>query len=152
MFTIGAHAVALVPGILGDYARAAYYCMTLRRCSVETRIMFGTIFALPEATVGREVSIGVYCVMGRARIGERTQIGSHVQILSGAAQHVRDPQGRLAEGVYRDVEIGPDCWIGAGALLMANVGAGATVAAGAIVVHPVAPGSTVAGNPARAIG
>jgi virginiamycin A acetyltransferase len=152
MFTIFAHAVALVPGIIGDYARAAYYSMTLDRCSVETRITFGTIFAHPEATVARLVSIGAYCVIGRARIGERTQIGSHVQILSGAGQHVRDPQGRLADGVYREVEIGADCWIGAGAILMANVGAGATVAAGAIVVHPVSPGSTVAGNPARVIG
>lgn len=152
IFTIFAQMVALLPGIPGDYARAAYYCMTLRRCSTETRIMFGTIFAHPGAWVGRLVTIGPYCVLGRAHIGERTLIASHVQILSGPGQHTRDSHGHLTEGVSTDVEIGPDCWIGAAAVLMANVGAGATVAAGAVVFHPVSPGATVAGNPARAIG
>ncbi|HEY1760881.1 MAG TPA: hypothetical protein VGG72_36260 [Bryobacteraceae bacterium] len=151
MFTIFAQAVALVPGIIGDYARAAYYNMTLRSCSTETRIMFGTIFAQPEATVARNVTIGAYCVMGRARIGERTLIASHVQILSGAGQHTRDAQGQLNPGNLTDVEIGPGCWIGASAVIMANVGAGATVAAGAVVFQPVPAGATVAGNPARMV-
>jgi acetyltransferase-like isoleucine patch superfamily enzyme len=151
MFTIFAQAVALAPGIPGDYARAAYYSMTLRHCSTETRIMFGTIFAHPEATVAKMVTIGAYCVMGRARIGERTLIASQVQILSGAGQHTRDGQQQLSEGKFTDVEIGAGCWIGASAIIMANVGEGATVAAGAVVFQPVAPGATVAGNPARMV-
>jgi acetyltransferase-like isoleucine patch superfamily enzyme len=151
IFTMFSHTLALAPGILGDYARAAYYSMTLHHCSTETRIMFGTFFAHPEATVARKVTIGAYCVLGRARIGEGTLIASQVQILSGAAQHSRDGQQQLGDGKFTDVQIGAGCWIGASAIIMANVGAGATVAAGAVVFHPVLPGATVAGNPARMV-
>jgi virginiamycin A acetyltransferase len=151
MYTVFAHTVALVPGIVGDYARAAYYSLTLRKCSIETRIMFGTIFAHPEATVAKHVSIGPYCVLGRAHIGERTLIASQVQILSGAGQHTRNELGQLNDGGFADVKIGSDCWIGASAILMASVGNGATVAAGAVVFHPVSAGATVVGNPARVV-
>jgi virginiamycin A acetyltransferase len=52
-----------------------------------------------------------------------------------------------------DTVIGPDCWIGHGALILpgARLGAGVIVGAGAVVRGEVAPYSVVAGNPARVL-
>jgi acetyltransferase-like isoleucine patch superfamily enzyme len=49
------------------------------------------------------------------------------------------------------IDIGQDCWIGAGAIVMAPVGAGTTIGAGAVVVQTVEPGVVAVGNPARVI-
>ncbi|MBV8842503.1 MAG: acyltransferase [Bryobacterales bacterium] len=152
VFRLFAQAFALGPGVIGDYARAAYYSMTLRRCSLDTRIAFGTYFVYPEAVVEPSVAIGAYCILGHVRIGRHTQIASHVQVLSGTRQHVRGADGVLRDGMYTPVNIGAECWIGASALIAADVGEGVTVAAGAVVLQPVPAGISVAGNPARPIG
>ena len=149
-----AQGCALVPGIVGDYLRIAYYKLTLLECALESRIQFGSFFAHPQARVGRGVYIGSYCVLGRTAIGDRTQIASTVQILSGRYQHGRDAGGRILGsegGVFEQVNIGADCWIGAAAIVMANVGAGSTVGAGSIVTRPVPPASIAMGNPARVV-
>src|SRR5271163_3035665 len=78
MFTIFSQLLALGPGLPGDYLRSAYYKLTLRECSIDTRISFGTYFVRRESAVGRLVAIGGYCVIGGAMIGPGTQIGSHV--------------------------------------------------------------------------
>ena len=90
-----AHLYALVPGIVGDFLRAAFYRLTLRECSIDTVIAFGTFFSRRDACVSHNVCIGSYCVIGRARIGARTQIASHVEIPSGRYQHNRDGAGRF---------------------------------------------------------
>jgi acetyltransferase-like isoleucine patch superfamily enzyme len=153
-YALFAHLFALAPGIVGDYLRAAYYRLTLAQSSFSCRISFGTFFAHADARVGATVYIGSYCVIGKARIGDRTQIASGVQILSGARQHARDESGAISgaeHGAFTAVEIGADCWIGAAAIVMADVGAGSTIAAGAVVTRPIPPGSVAVGNPARVI-
>lgn len=150
-YTLFAHACALIPGIVGDYLRSAYYAMTLRSCSIDCQIGFGSYFSQRQATVGRGAGIGAYCVIGRANLGERCRIGSCVQILSGQHQHVRDVTGRLQPGELTEINIGADCWIGASAIIMADVGSGATIAAGAVVGLPVPAGTTASGNPARLV-
>jgi maltose O-acetyltransferase len=84
------------------------------------------------------------------RIGDKTQIGPHVQLL--AADHPRDAAARdagLENG--RPVTIGRNVWIGGGALILPGVTVGddAIVGAGAVVTRDVPAGATVAGNPAR---
>ncbi|QEL24201.1 chloramphenicol acetyltransferase [Bosea sp. F3-2] len=51
------------------------------------------------------------------------------------------------------VTIGPDVWIGHGAIVLAgrNIGTGAVIAGGAVVTKDVAPYTIVAGNPARPV-
>jgi acetyltransferase-like isoleucine patch superfamily enzyme len=147
-----AHCAALAPGVPGDYLRIAYYRLTLDSCSMASRIEFGSYFAHPGASVCARVYIGSYCVFGRVRIGERTQIASGVQILSGSHQHQRSAGGRIQgaeSGLFQTVTIGPDCWIGAGAIVMADVGARSTVGAGAVVTKPVPDGVVTVGIPAR---
>lgn len=154
MFSFAAQACATAPGLPGDYLRIAFYKLTLERCSLESRISFGSFFAHPSSVVGQAVYIGSHCVLGSCRIGDRTQVASHVQILSGRRQHPRDASGQIggaAEGEFQRADIGADCWIGAGAIIMAPVGARTTVGAGAVVVHPIEAGVVAVGNPARVI-
>ena len=153
VFTFFAHAYALGPGTVGDYLRVAYYVLTLRNCSWECQICFGSYFAHREATVGRFAGIGPYCVVGRVAIGERTKIGGMTQILSGSQQHARDSEGRLTSegGMFAEIVIGSDCWIGVSSVVAADIGSGASVAAGSVVLTPVPPGVVVAGNPAKKV-
>ncbi len=84
------------------------------------------------------------------RIGDRTQIGPGVQILT--ADHPRDPAlRRQMLECGRPISIGADVWIGAGALILPGVtiGDGAIIGAGSVVTRDVPVGATVVGNPAR---
>jgi len=151
-FVAGGQFFSLIPGIPGDYMRVAYYWMTLESCSLRCRISFGAFFSNARATVAEGVYIGPRCILGRARIGARTQIASQVQILSGARQHGRDEQGKTLgshTGAFRDVSIGQDAWIGAAAIVMADVGERVTIGAGSVVTKPVPDGVVAVGNPAR---
>jgi acetyltransferase-like isoleucine patch superfamily enzyme len=154
IFVMGGQAFSLMPGIPGDYLRVAYYWMTLESCSLRCRISFGTFFSNARATVEEGVYIGSGCVLGRARIGARTQIASQVQILSGSRQHARDEHGKTLgshTGKFSDVTIGKDSWIGAAAIVMTDVGERVTIGAGSVVTKPVPDGVVAAGNPARVL-
>ena len=154
IYLFWAQLFASLPGLPGDYFRIAYYHLTLEECSLDSRIQFGSFFAHPQTRVSRGVYIGSYCVLGRTSIGERTQIASTVQILSGSKQHGRDSEGRIEgseKGVFKSINIGADCWIGAAAIVMAPVGAGSTVGAGSVVTKALPPGVVAVGSPARVI-
>jgi acetyltransferase-like isoleucine patch superfamily enzyme len=151
-FKTFAHLVALAPGLPGDYVRVAYYFLTLRKCSLYSRVSFGSFFAQSSATVGKGVYIGAYCVLGGCKIGERTQIASHVQVLGGRHQHARGADGRIQganEEEFPSISIGADCWIGASAIVMADIGPGTTIGAGAVVTRPMPMKVVAVGNPAR---
>lgn len=154
LYTLFAHSYAIIPGVIGDYLRVAFYMLTLEECFLSSRISFGTFFAHPDATIGPNVYIGSYCILGKCKIGARTQIASGVQILSGRRQHARGDQGEIsgaAEGVFETVTIGSDCWIGAAAIVMAEVGSSTTIGAGSIVTRPIPSFSVAVGNPAKTI-
>ncbi len=153
-FNMGAHAAAQVPGVLGDYFRIAYYKLTLKRCSLYSRISFGSFFSNADAELGQGVYIGSYSILGRCSIGDRTQIASQVQVLSGRRQHSRDESGQIRgahDGEFEAIAIGADCWIGASSVIMAAIGAGSTIGAGAVVVRPIPAQVVAVGNPARVI-
>jgi virginiamycin A acetyltransferase len=132
----------------------AYYAMTLRSCAFDSHIGIGSFFAHSRASVGHRVYIGSLCVLGLTDIGDGTQIASGVQILSGRQQHGRSQDGRIEgaeHGVFEVVPVGSDCWIGAGAIVMAAIGEGTTIGAGSVVIQPVPSRSVAVGNPARVI-
>lgn len=152
-FEFFAQASALVPGVVGDYLRVAYYKLTLTKCPLDWRIQFGSYFAHPEVTLGQHVYIGSYCVLGLVDIGDRTHIATSVQVLSGARQHARVSTGMidLERGTLSRVAIGADCWLGAGVIVMASIGERSTIGAGSVVVRPIPSGSVAVGAPARVV-
>jgi virginiamycin A acetyltransferase len=153
-FRFGAQLCSLVPGLPGDYLRIAFYKFTLQKCSLGSRVSFGSFFAHPEAVLGDDVYIGAFCILGRCSIGDRTQIASHVQIISGRRQHERLPTGQITgsdEGVFESVGVGSDCWVGASSIIMASVGSQTTIGGGAVVVRPIGDRVVAVGNPARVI-
>jgi acetyltransferase-like isoleucine patch superfamily enzyme len=154
LWSLLGQAAAMAPGFLGTFWRAAFYRLTLDDSSVDVVIAFGTFFSRQQVTLEQNVSIGSYCVIGRAKIGARTQISSHVEIPGGRLQHVRDAQGRLSESVdlaTDQVIIGRDCWIGAAAVVLANVGDQSTIGAGSVVTKDIPAGMVAVGVPARPI-
>lgn len=150
-FEFFAQAFALAPGVVGDYLRASYYKLTLTDCPLDWRIQFGSFFAHPQVTVGHHVYIGSYCVLGLVDIGDRAQIATAVQVLSGSRQHARDNTGMIDFGTLTRVTIGADCWLGAGAIVMASVGERSTIGAGSVVVRAIPAGSIAVGAPARVV-
>ncbi|NHB75259.1 chloramphenicol acetyltransferase [Rhodobacter calidifons] len=98
-----------------------------------------------------------------ANIAAMTRIGPTDHPYTHAAQHhflyrssyywddAEDDPAFFAARAARRTTLGPDCWIGHGAIIKPEVtlGAGAVVAAGAVVTRDVAPFMIVAGCPAR---
>jgi virginiamycin A acetyltransferase len=151
-FQTFAQLFAIIPGLPGDYLRVAYYYLTLRKCSLYSRVSFGSFFAQSSSSIGRGVYIGAYCVLGACSIGDRTQIASHVQLASGRHQHRRDIDGRILGAKEEDfiaILIGEDCWIGASAIVLADLGSKTTVGAGAVVTRATPGSVVVVGNPAH---
>ncbi len=144
--------MALIPGHIGIFLRRAYYKLTLESCSFNCLIGFGTLFSHRQAYVEPGVYIGAYSLIGAARLRRGCLVGSRVSVLSGASLHELDENGRWMPSDMsrlRQVEIGEYCWIGEGAIVMANIGPGAMVAAGAVCSSSIPASAMVAGNPAR---
>lgn len=104
-------------------------------------------------SVGAEVFLNFNCVIldvVEVMIGDRTQIGPGVQILT--ADHPRDAVGRASGFEFgRPIRIGRNVWIGGGAIILPGVSIGddALIGAGSVVTRDVPPGATAFGNPAR---
>ena len=105
-----------------------------------------------DIVIGDNVYIGYDCSLGRVTIGPDALLSDQVIVMSGSRQHEKDSNGDWIEGRNPRVTIGSRAWIGAGAIIMADVGDNATVGAGSVVTKPVPAGTTVGGVPARAIG
>ena len=123
-------------------------------------------FSYSRSCFGPDATIGRYCA-----IGENVAVMSPNHPTDRVAMCGFDYARPAPFGSYADhrgiefpvvplpdetfvggVEIGPDVWIGSGALIARGVkiGTGAIVAANAVVTRDVEPYTLVAGNPARA--
>ncbi len=146
--------LSLFPGKTGSYLRNSFYHLSMQGCSHGVVFSFGSLFSQIDTEIGSGVYIGPQCNIGSCKIGRDCLIGSGVHILSGKQQHaitsldtpIRDQGGKLTK-----ITIGDDCWVGNGAIIMADVGSQCIVAAGAVVVHPVGDRVIVAGNPAAVL-
>ncbi len=153
-FRSGSEAVAKVPGDLGVYARQAFYRVAARRCGRDVYIGFMSVFSKPDVEIADGVYVGRFCSIGWVELGDGAVIADGVQVLSGRHQHGHTPE----DGAFRDqaqhferVRIGAGAWLGANAVVMADVGERALVGAGAVVVKSVAGGDKVGGVPAKPI-
>jgi virginiamycin A acetyltransferase len=146
--------LSLFPGKTGSYLRAAFYSLSMRHCSADCLISFGTIFAQIDTEIGHGVYIGPNCNIGSSKIENFCTLGSNVHILSGKKQHSFDELDRPIReqgGELEKITIGEDTWIGNCAIVMANVGKKCIIGAGSVVTKDVDDYSIVAGNPAKVI-
>lgn len=143
------------PFRIGSLARRVFYKQTLSHCGENPVIRMGAYFIYPQSEVGDNVLIGNRCVIGLSTIGDDVMLAHQVSILSGRHHHQVDAHAdlprRLQESEITRITIGKDAWIGANAVVMADVGDHSIVGAGAVVVHPVKEHSVVVGNPAKPI-
>lgn len=147
-------ALALIPGKLGSFMRIGFYRVALKQCQPNSRIAFMVLFSQQDTELEEGIYIGPQCNIGRCSIGKDTLLGSGVHIMSGKKQHnfeSKDIPIREQGGHFEKVRIGENCWVGNGALIMANVGNNSIVAAGSVVVSDVPENTIVAGNPAKVI-
>ena len=113
-----------MPGRVGWLLRNAYYKLLLRSCAWNCCLEFGSILHHSEAELGDRVYLGLHSTIGEAKVGHDTIIADFVQILSGRHQHGTDLVSLHQQQPVRfqEVLIGSNCWIGAHAIVMADVG------------------------------
>ncbi len=155
-FTASSERLAGLPGMWGLYTRHAFYQRVLEQVGENVHFGYMSLLSKPQASIGDRVYIGRFCTLGLAHLGNDVMLSDSVQILSGAHQHGNgQPQKagthRDQPQQYQPIQIGQGAWIGAGAIIMADVGEHAIVGAGAVVTRPVAAHSRVVGSPAKPI-
>ncbi len=146
--------LSLIPGKTGSYLRIGFFRSAMTLCSKNCVISFLVLFAQRDTEIESGVYIGPGCNIGSSKIGKNTLLGSSVHVMSGKDQHkfvdldipIKD-QG----GILQKITIGEDCWVGNGALILANVGKKCIVGSGSVVVNHIPDFSIVAGNPAKLI-
>jgi acetyltransferase-like isoleucine patch superfamily enzyme len=151
IFVFYAQLLALVPGKLGSYLRVAYYKQTIKTCSDDIFIGFGSYLTNPYVEIGSKVYIGAYNIIGIATLANHVTIASHVSVLSGKQQHGYKEIGKPIQeqkGQFSRVTINENCWIGNGAIIMADLGVQNVVAAGSVITKNTDDYEIWAGNPA----
>lgn len=146
--------VAHLHGPWGDLVRNAFYQRTLKSVGNRVYFAFGCNFSYPDVNIGDDVRIGYATNVGLVDIGSDVRIGADCNLLSGNRMHGIeriDIPIRLQEGHLERITIGRDCWIGANAVIMADIGEGCVIGTGSVVTKPVAAWSIAGGNPARVI-
>jgi len=147
-------ALALIPGLVGQYLRRAFLTHAIAACHETAAISFGTIFSQAGARIDAHVYVGAHCCLGLVHIERDVLVGSGVHITSGRKTHGTADAStpiREQEGQRTLVRIGEGAWIGSAAVVMADVGRHSVVGAGAVVTQPIPDGVVAAGVPARVI-
>jgi len=145
---------AILPGTLGRATRAAMLRRGAEFAGEDITVEFGTLFSHKGVSIGDRTYIGAFCIIGWAHIEEDVLVGSGVHILSGRHTHRFTQPGLPVSrqgGERNRVRIGKGCWIGNGAIVMADVGEGSVVGAGAVVSKPIPHRVVAVGSPARVI-
>lgn len=146
--------LCIVPTIIGNLMRKAFYWTTCNKVYWNTHLKMGSWLAHRNNKIGPGVTIGAFTFIGYADIGKNVIFGARVSIISGKYQHGK-PEERInnrdivEENVV--ITIGENSWIGQDVVIMANIGKNCTVGAGSVVMKDVPDNTTVLGNPARKV-
>ncbi len=145
---------SLVPGLLGQYLRRAFYARVLAGFHPSVTIEFGTVLSKADSRFDARVYVGPGCHLGLVHLERDVLVGPGVHIPSGPATHgTGDTSRPIREqaGVRTLVRVGAGSWIGCNAVVMADVGADTVVAAGAVVTTALPPQVIAGGVPARVL-
>jgi virginiamycin A acetyltransferase len=145
-------ALALLPGVFGQYLRRAFLACVLEHCATTATVEFGTIFSQTGTRIEENAYVGPRCHIGLANIEHDVLIAAGVHIPSGARTHGIDAASvpiRDQEHTRTTVRIGAGTWIGSGAVVMADVGCNSVIGAGAVVTYALPANVIAAGVPAR---
>ncbi len=150
-YHFGSHGVACVPGLPGNFVRAAFYMICLDYFHPTAIVCFGSYFSKRNSRMEEHSGMGSYCIIGKVNIGKGTRIASRVSLVSGLNGHgSTSSMGKIEDaGEAREIDIGDNVWIGEGAVVAADVGDNSIVAAGSVVFNEVPEKSFAMGNPAR---
>jgi len=146
--------ISLFPFRTGNIIRYHFYRCTLSSCGMNVTINFGSIISDRRSSLGNNVSIGTYNILGWVDIRDHTITAPGCHIVSGARGHSFDRVDiPIMDQPYRatKVAVGPDSWLGTHVTVMADIGRGCVIGAGSVVSRPVPDWSVAVGNPARVI-
>lgn len=147
-------ALALIPGVTGQYLRRAFLARVLDSCAASVTIEFGVLFSCASARLEEHVYVGPRSHIGLVHLERDVLLGAGVHIPSGGRIHGTDDPGRPIreqEGARQCVRIGRGSWIGSAAVVMADVGRNSVIGAGSVVTRPIPDMVVAAGVPARVI-
>jgi virginiamycin A acetyltransferase len=149
-----AQALALLPGLPGQYLRRAFLSMALERCAPTSVVEFGVTFSKVGARLDENVYVGPFCNLGLVHLERDVLMAGGVHVPSGPNTHGTqslDVSIREQPGVRRLVRIGAGSWVGNGAIILADVGRDCIIGAGAVVTNPIPDRGVAVGVPARVI-
>ena len=108
--------------------------------------------------INNQTIIGENCIIhgpGGITIGNNVLISDGVMLNAGTHVYSNKDKNILSQGITtKGIQIGDDCWLGAGALITdgVTIGKGSVIEAGSVVRESVPEYSIVSGVPARIVG
>jgi len=147
--------ISRVPFSVGCKFRRAVYHQLLPSIAPNAILHYGVKIEDRRTVLGKDIWISNGCYLDYVIVADHVLIGPNAILLSGGKHHNTDridiPVKLQGNGIKQPIKIDRGAWIGAGAIIMADVGHDAIVGAGSIVTKEVPPYGVVAGNPARII-
>lgn len=146
--------MSLIPGIVGEFLRRAFYRAALPQCGKNASIGFAAVFSHPTAEIAENVYIGPFCILGDVTLEKDVLLASGVSVANGTRQHGcerLDIPIREQPGEYPRITIGEDSWVGERAVVLANIGKHCIIGAGALVLEPVPDYAIAVGVPAKIV-
>lgn len=143
--------LSFIPSVLGVLLRRTWYKMTLTSCGRGLVVDWMGVIKTTKTKVGDNFYLGVYSWLGEAEIGHDVMISGFCVILSGSNHHgiKKGIPMRLQKGNPHKIKIGSDVWVGAGAVIMANISTGTVVGANSTVTKEFPEYSVIVGSPAK---
>lgn len=145
--------LSVVPFSFGWKLRRAAYARLLPSIGEDAVLHFGVLIEDERSTIGRDVWVSPGCYLDYVKLEDSVLIGPQAVVLSGGHHHRFEdlslPIKHQGNNKKEPLRVERGVWIGARAVVMADVGHDAIVGAGAVVTRPVPPRGVVAGNPAR---
>jgi acetyltransferase-like isoleucine patch superfamily enzyme len=134
--------------------RRAWYEATLAECGADLIVGFGTVLRIPASRLGDHCNFGMFNSVGHVWIGDYFVSAAHATFTSARPHGFarRDIPMIQQPGTTSLVAIGNDVWVGARAVVAADVSAHSVIGAGSVITASFPEWSILGGIPAKVIG